>query len=801
MRLPKFDYLAPKTREDLTSLLLKHKDGAKILGGGTELLVSMKQNILTPRYVINLKTVSGLDYITSNHEGGMSIGALTPLNRIEESPEVKSTFPVLAQAAASVASPHIRQMATIGGNICLDARCGYYNQSKEWRKVRETCLKQGGTVCHAVNSLCEGACPIHMDVPGYVALIAEGRIEEALEIIRDTNPLAGICGRACHHPCESVCRRGGLDDPIAIAALKRFAVDYGIKNEIKIPVRKAKSKNIKVAIVGSGPGGLTAAFHLARWGYDVTVFEALPVVGGAIAWGIPEYRLPREILQADIQFITDLGVNIKTNSPVGKGGSSFKNLANQGYKVIFLDTGAGEGYELPIKGTTLKNVFKGVDFLKKINFKEEIKIGKKTLIIGGGNVAIDVAKCALRLGAKEVHLACLESRNEMPAISEEIEEAEALGVKISCGWGPLRILEQHGEAKGAEFKKCLSVFDGDWKFNPTYDDKIRMTIAADSVIIAVGQIPDLSFLEGSGVEVKENKIKTDPITLATSKQGTFAGGDVVTGPGRIVDAMSDGVNAAISIDKYLQGKNLYQDRVLPSLKKASIFRSDEEKGGLRQQMPVLPLAERLKGFKEVNLGFTSEMAQKEASRCLNCGADECAAIFSADTVPALIALGANVKIVKAGDENIIPLEAFYTGKGKKVNILASDEFISEIQIPALPSHSGGVYLKYSVRNAIDFPLLGVATFITLTNRSVCKELKIVICGASSAPFRAKEAENLLKGKKVNEKIIQESAKEAAAKARIISTGGRALSLNYRKKIIMGLVNKSIHQAWKQAVSN
>ncbi|MFH0813106.1 MAG: FAD binding domain-containing protein [Pseudomonadota bacterium] len=801
MRLPKFDYLAPKTREELSSLLLKYKDGAKILGGGTELLVSMKQNILTPRYVINLKTVSGLDYITSNHEGGMSIGALTTLNRIEESPEVKSTFPVLAQAAGSVASPHIRQMATIGGNICLDARCGYYNQSKEWRKVRETCLKQGGTVCHAVNSLCESACPIHMDVSGYIALIAEGRIEEALEIIRDTNPLAGICGRVCHHPCETVCRRGELDAPIAIAALKRFAVDYGAKKGIQTPIRKATPKGIKVAIVGSGPGGLTAAYHLARWGYEVTVFEALPVAGGAIAWGIPEYRLPREILQADIQFITDLGVEIKTNSPVGKDGISFKSLTRQGYKALFLDTGAGEGYELPIQGTTLKNVLKGVEFLKRLNFKEKITVGKMTVVIGGGNVAIDVAKCALRLGAKEVQLACLESRDEMPAIPEEIEEAEVLGVKLHCGWGPIRIIEGNGAARGVELQKCISVFDRDWKFNPAYDENVRMILDADTVIIAVGQVPDLSFLEGSGVKISGNKIPVDSVTLATNKPGIFAGGDVVTGPGKIVGAMSAGLNAAISIDNYLQGKELYQDRTLPSFKKTLICRSSEEKGFSRQEMPSLPLAERLKGFKEVNLGFTSEMAQKEASRCLNCGADECAAIFSADTVPALIALGANVKIVKAGDENIIPLEAFYTGEGKKVNILTSDEFITEIQIPALPPHSGGVYLKHSVRNVIDFPLLGVATVITLSNKSVCKELKIVVCGASSAPFRATEAENLLKGKKANEKIIQEAAQEAAAKARIISTGGRAVSLNYRKKIIMGLVNKSIHQAWKQALSN
>jgi len=800
MLLPEFDYLAPKTKEEMSSFLLKHKEEAKILGGGTELLVSMKQKVATPHYVINLKTIPGLDYVKSDKKGGMKVGALTTLATIEESAEVQKKFPLLAQAVGSVASPHMRQMATIGGNICLDARCGYYNQSKEWRKARETCLKLGGDVCHAVKSLCESECPIQMDAPGYVGLIAEGRIEEALEVIRDTNPLAGICGRVCHHPCESVCTRGDLDKPIAIAALKRFAVDYGVQQGIRTTVHKEQPKGIKVAIVGSGPAGLTAAYHLARWGYEVTVFEALPVAGGAMAWGIPEYRLPRKVLESDIQFITDLGVEIKTNSPVGKGWISFKKIKSQGYKAMFLDTGAGEGYELKIDGTNLENVLKGVDFLKRLNLEEKITVGRKTVIIGGGNVAVDVAKSALRLGAKEVQIACLESREEMPAIPEEVEEAESLGVKLNCGWGPTKVLRKNGNAEGVELTKCLSVFDSDWKFNPVYDPTVSKVLDADTVIIAAGQIPDLAFLEGSGVKIIDNKIQVDTVSLVTNKPGVFAGGDVVTGPGKIVDAMSAGVNAAISVDKYLQGQDLYHNRELPVVQKVTLSRPQEEKGYPREKMPALPLAERLKGFEEVNLGFTSEMAQKEARRCLGCGVKECAAIFSADTVPALIALGAKVKILTAGDERVIPLEAFYSGKGDKVNILNSDEFITEVQIPVLPPRSGGAYWKHSVRNVIEFPILGVAAVITLKDKGVCKEAKIVVCGATSSPFRSKEAEKALKGKKLDSNTIQKAAAEAACKTRIVSTGGRAVSLNYRKKLIRGLVKKAVTQAFEQARS-
>lgn len=801
MRLPKFEYLAPKTINELCSVLVQHKGEVKILGGGTDLIVAMKQGLTAPRYVVNLKTVPGLDYIKAGKNGGMRIGALTALSTIEESSKVAEAFPMLAQAAGSVASPNIRSTATIGGNLCLDSRCSYYNQSKVWRASRGACLKQGGDVCHAVESLCEVACPIHMNVPEYIALIAKNRIEEALEVIRDTNPLAGVCGRVCHHPCESACTRGGLDEPMAIAALKRYAVDYGIAKGIQTSVSKAKPNGIKVAVVGSGPAGLTAAYHLCRWGYEVTVFEALAEPGGAMAWGIPEYRLPRNVLNADIEFITNLGVEIRTNSPVGKNGISFKSLRSQGYRAVFLDTGAGEGYELAIEGSKLENVYKGVDFLKKINAKEKVIVGKKTVVIGGGNVAVDVAKCALRLGADAVDLVCLESRETMPAIPEEIEEAEKLGVKLHCGWAPKQIVGSNGRVSGLRLVKCLSVFDGDWKFNPTYDEKTTTSLDAETIIIAAGQIPDLTFLEGSGIDIKDNRIAVDPITFATNKKGVFAGGDVVTGPGSIVDAMAGGVNAAISIHKYLQGKNLYEDRIMPSVKKVDLSRPGEEQGYPRQTMPTLAVEERLKSFKEVNLGFDQIMAEKEVARCLGCAVKECAAVFSADTVPALIALGGKVKIISAGAERTIFLENFYTGKGKQVNILDSGEFISEIQIPAVPPRTGGSYVKFSPRTVIDFPYLGVAALITLAERDVCTAARIVICGATSKPFRAAEAEKLLVGKKITEDAVEEAANEAANKSRIISTGGRPLSLNYRKKLMRGLVKKSVARAWKEAAAS
>jgi NADH-quinone oxidoreductase subunit F len=468
---------------------------------------------------------------------------------------------------------------------------------------------------------CEHTCPVNVDAVGYVALIAEGRFEEALHLIRQRNPLAGICGRVCHHPCEVKCKRGEVDEAIAIASLKRFAADYGMKHGVETKVDVGQPKSEKVAIIGSGPAGLTAAFHLAKQGYGVTIFEALPVAGGMLVAGIPEYRLPRDIIQADIDFITSLGVEVKTNTPIGKD-LSMDDLFEQGYKAVFIAVGAHKGQRLGVPGDNLKGVYDGVSFLRDVNLGKKVRLGGKIAVIGGGNVAIDAARSALRLGAKEVYIIYRRSRQEMPANIEEIAEAEYEGAKITYLSTPTRLSGENGKVNSMECVRMeLGEYDASGRRRPVPIKGSEFSMDIDAVIAAIGQVPDLSFLPAdSDLETtKGQTFVVDPLTLATSRQGVFAGGDVVTGPATVIEAMAAGERAAISIHNYLTGKTMAGGPLRQPDKRLEIPRAvetPEEKERIR--MPARTLKQRLGGFQEVNLGYSAKKAMEEAKRCLRC---------------------------------------------------------------------------------------------------------------------------------------------------------------------------------------
>ncbi|MCK5434716.1 MAG: NADH-quinone oxidoreductase subunit NuoF [Dehalococcoidales bacterium] len=468
---------------------------------------------------------------------------------------------------------------------------------------------------------CEHVCPVNVDAVGYIALIAEGRFEEALNLIRQRNPLPGVCGQVCNHPCEVKCKRGDIDEPIAIASLKRFVADYerGLGIETKVAVGQPKYE--KVAIVGSGPAGLTSAFHLAKQGYKVTIFEVLPVAGGMLVTGIPEYRLPREVVHRDIEFITSLGVEIKTNTPIGKD-LSIDGLLEQGYKAIFIAIGAHKGQRLGIPGDDLEGVFDGVSFLRDMNLGKNLRLKGKVVVIGGGNVAIDAARSALRLGAEEVSIVYRRSRQEMPANMEEIAEAEYEGVKIVYLAAPTGLLGKNGKVKSMEcIRMELGEYDASGRRRPIAIEGSEFSMELDTVITAIGQTPDLSFLPpDNGLEItKRQTFVVDPVTMVTSRPGIFAGGDVVTGPATVIEAIAAGERAAISIHRYLRGKDMNEDRLRPPETRVEIPRAvetPEEKERVR--MPTLPLKRRLNGFEEINLGYSTEMAVEEAKRCLRC---------------------------------------------------------------------------------------------------------------------------------------------------------------------------------------
>ena len=512
------------------------------------------------------------------------------------------------------------------------------------------------------NFPCMQACPVHTQAGRYVSLIAQGRYEEAYRYARVPNPFASICGRVCGHPCEPACRRGQFDMPISIRALKRFVTErHGPESRNPVDVFPEKPPAFrleKIAIIGSGPAGMSAAHDLALLGYPVTVFEAAPVPGGMMHLGIPEYRLPRDVLQAQIREILDLGPELRLNMRLGRD-FSLEDLRRQGYKAVLLAFGLHRSRDLNLPGHELDGVVKGIDFLLNVNLGYRFSIGKQVVVIGGGNVAIDVARSAmreqqklavgtdtaglpneltssemdvamkefmdvsrqaLRMGAREVHLVCLESRKEMPASEEEIEEGLVEGIRMHPSLGPKQFVGQNGKVTGLEVIACTSVFDAQRRFSPTFAPGTETIIPCDTVILAIGQASDLSFLSpADGVEAtRQGTLKIDPETLMTTAPGLFAAGDIAFGPRLIISAVADGKKAAEQIDKYLRGpewkpKPQYvQITVLDHHKMAEQY--DEYS---RLAVPVIPL-ERRTGVAEVEIGFTEDQARREASRCLQC---------------------------------------------------------------------------------------------------------------------------------------------------------------------------------------
>jgi len=398
---------------------------------------------------------------------------------------------------------------------------------------------------------CQESCPIHQDTRGYVSLIAKERLKEAFELIREVNPLPAVCGYICHHPCEDACLRTEADQPIPLRLLKRFIAEY--EQEGKVFLRKAKKKRReKILVIGSGPAGLAAANDLSLMGYGVTIVEALPVLGGMLAVGVPEFRLPRRILRMEIEGIKALGVEMKTGYRFRLDGDrkTFKKL---GFQAAFLSIGAHRSLRLNIPGEELRGVLPGVEFLRKINLGKEIEIGGKVAVVGGGNVAIDVARSALRLGARQVHLFCIESREEMPTIPGEVEESIQEGINIHPLVSPLRILGKRGKTIGMELIRLSSShIDGKGKIELIPIKGSNFELEAEVIITAIGQRVERKSLNGLDIN-RDGTVRVDPETGETSMKGIFAGGDVVTGPGWAIDAIAAGKKGAKAIHQHLNG--------------------------------------------------------------------------------------------------------------------------------------------------------------------------------------------------------------------------------------------------------
>lgn len=514
---------------------------------------------------------------------------------------------------------------------------------------------------------CQVACPISTDVQGYVALIAQERFDDALKLIRETNPFPSVCGRICTHPCESACRRTQVDEAVAIRGLKRFAAEAGKARKLSdVRSRKSEAKRkhptpdtrhptAKVAVIGAGPAGLSCAHDLALLGHKVTVFEALPVAGGMLRVGIPDYRLPKMVLENEINQIKDLGVEIKTNHPIGEKETISDLLDKKGYKAVFVATGAHRSLKLQVKGANLKGVTTSLDFLKKVNLGSRVEVGNRVAVIGGGNTAIDCARTAFRLGAKEVTIVYRRSRKEMQAQPGEIDEALAEGVKIEFLSMPTRLVGRNSKVAALECVKMkLGSPDETGRRRPVKIEGSEHQFPVDMVISALGQNIDASFLTKKDTVLLNPRglIRADRRTTATSRDDVFAAGDCVTGPATATEAIAAGKRGAYAIDMCLRGEDLSELEVSKEAAVDELGPETIEKLRIlqREHMAHLPIEMRLKNFNPVEKSFSKEGAVREALRCLGCAAG--ARINEAECVSCLTCVSVcpyGVPAVKKGD--------------------------------------------------------------------------------------------------------------------------------------------------------
>lgn len=474
---------------------------------------------------------------------------------------------------------------------------------------------------------CIDSCPAGVDVPRYIRAVRDGEYDKAVAVLREKIPFPTVCADACFAPCEDVCAYRQFGDPIAIRALKRAAVDNGTdvwKKNKKIAGKTDK----KVAIIGAGPTGLTAAYYLVSLGHEVTVFDEFPELGGAMRYGIPSYRVPRERLKKDVKDILDLGVSFKGNTVIGRDVTM--DQLKQDHDAVFIASGANSSATIPLEGADKKGVLWGWEFLRDVALGKEFELGQTVAVVGGGNVAIDVALTARRLGAERIDLYCLESREEMPAHPWEIAIAEEEGVFINNGWAPKKLLGDD-QVTGLGFMHCSSVFDDACNFNPVYDDEITHRIQVDNVILAIGQAPVLEFLaQEKNIRIEGNRVVADENNLSTDEDGVFAGGDVVTGPDSIIGGIAQGRRVTEAIDKYLGGKGDISEK-LAEPEEEVLLPEFHIQIKPRNEMSHLKIWQRALDFDQVELELTEEQIKAEASRCLNCDARRFEAVVNTES--------------------------------------------------------------------------------------------------------------------------------------------------------------------------
>lgn len=565
---------------------------------------------------------------------GCSCAGLRQINRLDANPMSHSNFRADIDEDKCVACGECVKICPVNA-ITLGTNFGYtdkqqqpdYKMAKFHKMGKEDLhdnfMNERKMVSKYGTAPCIVACPSHVAVQGYIEKAAEGKFIEALELIKKDNPFPAVCGKICPHPCEAACTRNTLDQSLAIDAIKMFIAEKENDADQRfIPAIKNDYKE-KVAIIGAGPAGLTAAYYLRVEGFQVTVFEKDEKPGGMLEYGIPAFRLEKEVIASEIEVFRAMGIEFKCGVEVGKD-ITIQQLREEGYNAFYLAIGAQGGAALGLEGEELPNVMNGVDYLALANAGKETNTKGDVIVVGGGNVAIDVARTAVRKGAKSVKLYCLETKEEMPAAADEQIEAKDEGCTIHNSWGPMTINSNGTEATGITFKKCTSVIDENGKFNPSYDESVTETVEAQTIILAIGQrIEWGNLLDGTKVETgKGDAVLVTPLSFQTAEEDIFAGGDVVTGPRFAIDAIAAGKEGALSITRYLTGRHLtngrnYEyksiklDRVQINLNRIDLTP--------RQYAPEVDHAKAIQTWNDLREGLTEEQIAAESGRCLHCG--------------------------------------------------------------------------------------------------------------------------------------------------------------------------------------
>jgi NADPH-dependent glutamate synthase beta subunit-like oxidoreductase/CO/xanthine dehydrogenase FAD-binding subunit len=802
MTLGNFEHIRASSLEEASSLAetpaASSEGETLVVAGGTDLLGLLKDRVHPsyPKRLVDLKGILGLDFIGAD-ERGARIGALASLADIAKSPILRSTYPLVAEAARAVASPQIRNMGTLGGNICQEPRCWYYRNPDD----RFRCLRKGGAKCNAIvgenryHSIfgaaqmgmpaCRSDCPGNVDIPRYLERIRAGDPDGAARILLLSNPMPAITGRVCPHYCEKACNRGEMDGPVSVRAIERSLGDYILENADRLMPPPERLSGKSVAVVGSGPAGLAAAYYLRRSGHEVRVFERMPAAGGMLAYGIPAYRLPKDVVAKLIRAYERMGIAFEPEADLGGEAGSLDELRVR-FDRVFLATGAWTQKTIPIAGAELPGssiLGMGLDFLIDIQKGRREAPGRKVLVIGGGNVAVDVAISALRLGAEEVTMACLEARDIMPAFPEDLEDALNEGVRLLPSWGPRALLRRGGAAIGLDLVRCTSVFDAKGRFGPSFDPAQTAAFEADRILLAIGQGAELSYAE-KALNIERGLIVADGKTQATSLAGVFAGGDATTGPASVVAALAAGRRAAAAIDSGLSDAGeRRRSSPAPAVSEPGRLdgelrpvRQDSLRGSKRVFIPALAASRRGISIEDV---ATIERTQieSEAQRCLDCG---CVAVNASDIAPALVALGAAIRT----NRRSIAAEDFFVARPFGTTVLEAGELVTEIDLPAPEPGSSFSFHKFRARNAIDFPVLSVAAAFLLDGGRV-KRASIVFGAVAPVPLRARLVEEFIVGRELDEETAEAAGSLAARGTYPLERNG------YKVQVLKALVRKAI----------